>query len=113
MNTQVKEKWLQALRSGEYPQGRNVLRSGDKGFCVMGVLCDLYAKETGQGEWEPSYTPGRYRFKLGEEGYVSNAPEAVEEWAGLDSFLRVGVIMNHNDNGETFPEIAKLIETYF
>lgn len=32
MNQEVKQKWLEALRSGEYTQGRGKLRSKDSLF---------------------------------------------------------------------------------
>lgn len=36
----LKDKWVTALRSGEYTQGRGGLRINDT-FCCLGVLCDL------------------------------------------------------------------------
>lgn len=31
-------KWIEALRSGKYPQGKNSLQSA-KGYCCLGVAC--------------------------------------------------------------------------
>ena len=50
MNTEIKQKWVNALRSGEYEQGSEKLYSG-RGYCCLGVLCDLYSKENGL-KWE-------------------------------------------------------------
>ena len=50
MNPQVKEKWVNALRSGEYSQCDGKLRSAD-GFCCLGVLCDLYSQEPFTKGW--------------------------------------------------------------
>jgi len=37
-----KEKWLKALRSGGYEQGRTVLHSNkDNTYCCLGVACDI------------------------------------------------------------------------
>lgn len=51
----VKNQWLAALRSGEYEQGKGVLRrvgtSGNKEYCCLGVLCEL-AVRSGVGQWE-------------------------------------------------------------
>lgn len=44
MNKDVKDKWVSALRSGEYEQGVGYLCL-DGCYCVMGVLVDLYNKE--------------------------------------------------------------------
>lgn len=38
MPKELLEKWLAALRSGEYKQGREALRSRDGGYCCLGVL---------------------------------------------------------------------------
>ena len=40
MNKDIKQKWVKALRSGEYKQGSRFLHYEDK-FCCLGVLCDL------------------------------------------------------------------------
>lgn len=42
MNKEWKEKWLTALRSGKYKQGKYVLRNNDDEYCCLGVLCDVY-----------------------------------------------------------------------
>jgi len=34
----VKERWLKALRSGEYKQGQGMLRDAEGGYCCLGVL---------------------------------------------------------------------------
>jgi hypothetical protein len=34
------EKWIKALRSGEYKQSKNALQS-NQGFCCLGVACDV------------------------------------------------------------------------
>lgn len=38
MNKELKAKWVAALRSGNYEQGRNTLRSADNRYCCLGVL---------------------------------------------------------------------------
>lgn len=40
MDAEIKRKWIKALRSGTYKQGRNQLRKGDA-YCCLGVLCDV------------------------------------------------------------------------
>lgn len=34
-------RWLGALRSGEYEQGRGLLRESEEAFCCLGVACDV------------------------------------------------------------------------
>ena len=39
MNKELKEKWITALRSGEYKQGQTLLHSDeDNSYCCLGVL---------------------------------------------------------------------------
>lgn len=97
MNSRVKRLWVEALRSGEYQQGRNALRADDR-FCCLGVLCDVYIKETSQAEWETDEggNSSDYSFveKDGNSGRPSvpvskfspaecYLPSSVIEWAGL------------------------------
>jgi hypothetical protein len=45
MDQEIKQQWVDALRSGEYSQGRYWLRHGNRensNHCCLGVLCDLY-----------------------------------------------------------------------
>lgn len=70
MNPDVKTKWLEALRSGEYKQARGQLQH-KHGFCCLGVLCDIYAKE-GKGSWEKTF----YQM----DGLP---PDVIKDWAGL------------------------------
>ena len=50
MTKELKEKWVTALRSGEYKQGLKTLRDGDT-YCCLGVLADIC-----ECEWkEPEY----------------------------------------------------------
>ena len=40
------KKWIAALRSSEYDQGRCYLQQGSR-YCCLGVATDIYIKETG------------------------------------------------------------------
>jgi hypothetical protein len=44
------QKWVEALRSGKYRQGRYALRSGNC-FCVLGVCADV-----NKGGWKKNRT---------------------------------------------------------
>ena len=46
MNVEVKEKWLKALRGGEFKQGRERLCDlDDNSYCCLGVLCEIAVAE--------------------------------------------------------------------
>lgn len=107
MNPEVKKKWVAALRSGDYEQGTRFLRSHD-GFCCLGVLCDLHAKETNRA-WRPMDGVAYY-FKE----YL-RLPQEVADWAGLPAAnpqLPGGFTLAYlNDVSlNTFEQIANEIE---
>ena len=137
MNPEIKQKWLNALRSGEYPQGRNDLRNGD-GFCCLGVLCDIYVKENNKS-WmkyeddadecipfdELNDTLENSYDHLFLDGEPQLLPQSVMNWAGLESGSPEVKVNNDepdafgslkrkladlNDSGATFATIADLIE---
>ena len=111
MNKEVKSKWIEALRSQEYNQSFDRLRDKN-GYCCLGVLCDIHAKETGN-EWVDMVKPipcGKYYL-----GHVSNLPKEVIKWAGLEKqnpMLTVDMSASScNDSHEyTFNQIADLIQ---
>lgn len=41
MTTELKQRWIEALRGGKYRQSHQVLRTQAGEFCATGVLCDL------------------------------------------------------------------------
>jgi hypothetical protein len=93
MKPEIKAKWVEALRSGEYKQGKGLLAEDNK-FCCLGVLCEVSGMPY-----------DHVRFFL---------PNEVKEWAGLDSrnpMLPTGDLLSDlNDNGKRFTTIANLIE---
>jgi hypothetical protein len=103
MNQEIKTKWLEALRSGAYQQGRTYLRTDNK-YCCLGVLCDLHAKATNT-EWIHNYV-------ISADAYLNATcllPGKVGCWAGLDS-EDTDPLIHMNDNGEPFSQIATFIE---
>lgn len=113
MNPIVQELWKAALRSDDYKQGIGQLRSSNDQFCCLGVLCDLYHNQTGEGRWVPNPDDGDYLF-VDDSGSSSGfITEAVRKWAGLsDISPQVGYAYLHqlNDTGKPFVEIAKLLD---
>ena len=110
MNERIKKLWLEALRSGEYKQTKNYLRTGD-GFCCLGVLCDLHSRETGH-DWDE--VDGSYLYNIDDDSQT--LPDDVKLWAGLNENnpqpqLADDNLATLNDQKEmTFGEIASLIE---
>lgn len=135
MNPEIKQKWVNALRSGEYEQGDGKLYSG-KGYCCLGVLCDLYSKENNL-KWEfrgddviktedeivPSQLQKCDYFYFDDESEF--LPNSVQEWAELsvnnpqvkveleddeDELHYFDEIANLNDHGYSFTQLANIIE---
>ena len=136
LRPEVKAKWVAALRSGDYKQGRNALRTHDDHFCCLGVLCDLAVKEGAVPV--PTFESPYWRY----DGISEVPPLAVWQWAYEEGItlsnpnylipdlvvqeeddyetvdglvarqtdeLREIVVLNDED-GYTFSELADLIE---
>ena len=98
-------KWIKALRSGIYQQGRGRLRLHLRGegfrYCCLGVLCDLY-------------DPSKWT------GFRDNCFDGVEEVLGERHLAQLGlawreaqILMEMNDRDrKDFGQIADWIEQH-
>lgn len=116
MNQAIKEKWVAALRSGEYKQGIGRLCSINNEFCCLGVLTDLYHKEHNIS-WKKPLLNSDSLFGVNESvSYLSNEVLAWSELKERNPIVYPGDVMYKdslavlNDNGHSFQEIANLIE---
>lgn len=124
MDQKVKEKWVAALRSGEYEQTKSCLQDLS-GFCCLGVLTDLYIKETGDGGWRERYEEVYHGLDDWSQevlvGYFHGSESElpigeVMDWADLDVDEMVDIggveakLYEHNDAGASFAQIADAIE---
>lgn len=138
MNPERKTEWLAALRSGEYHQTTGALRTegsyetdDHEGHCCLGVLCDLYARDTG-ADW--SKGTGTCGGKYSIHNAYDILPREVVEWAGLQerellgtsdpgqseqernirihlvARLDINTLAEANDEGFSFDLIADVIE---
>ncbi len=109
-------KWVPALRSGQYRQTTGILREGNT-FCCLGVACDI----SGLGRWSAAF-----RYVVGGEQRSGGLPIAVREYLQitLDSDLGIIPVLRDrnedkvilaelNDNGFTFNQIADVIECFW
>lgn len=116
MKLDIKRKWIEALRSGEYVQGGGALRDSDNRFCCLGVLCDLAFKEEIVSFWRDDRGANYGRPDEPANRSTGFLPPSVQEWAGLDNDGTVlwngepWNLSSLNDNDHTFAEIADLIE---
>lgn len=89
MKPEVKEAWVNALRSGDYRRGKfgllNVGRYGSKRFSCLGVLTDLYVKAYKTKEWKRDKEPrgdGSYDYSVDGKTF-DGLSSSVKKWAGL------------------------------
>jgi hypothetical protein len=103
-------KVLVALRSGEYKQGFRTLQDDD-GYCCLGVMCDVYQKDTGSSiDCRPngSINGGNLSHHLAVQAWVGlSSPCGLFTGKHKDAVSLAGL----NDNGSTFSEIADFIES--
>lgn len=117
VNSFVKD-WTKALRSGEYEQGKGVLRRvGVKKdtYCCLGVAADLLVKNGHQAKWMegnshiiPVATKSSRGGRYGSSSTISGvAPRWLQQWL-MD---KEGVLVHMNDRvGATFTDIAEWLE---
>lgn len=125
MKHEIADKWIEALKSGEYKQAREALRNV-RGFCCLGVLCDLYMKEhPGRASWRRiteddvtmnRFISGDFVFE-GEKTAQGSLPDEVRRWAGISDGIAcydrdTRALASDNDEGQSFARIAETIEKY-
>ncbi len=124
----IRKRWVAALRSGNYKQGKRRLRVEDR-FCCLGVLCDIVKYDIGlqwkehnrEGNAVPTAKPNDMTYKIGTSG-IGLLPKEVTEYVFE---LEPGEPLPHgdicagkyarslaemNDRGSSFEEVAQLIE---
>lgn len=110
MNQEIKQKWIDALRSGDYKQTNGRLRQDDK-FCCLGVLCNIlfpnYWRFTQSG-----WTHGACEYVLPSE--VIEAAELSDNNPTITGYSMPdeddSSLAWYNDAGMTFEQIAEMIE---
>ena len=113
MVPELKQQWIEALRSGKYQQTVECLRDAD-GYCCLGVLADIQGVEWiwEQGKETPSDT---FVFYDDEDQYDIELPDYL--LAKIDAG-KVSHLVNMNDGTQfhegirrhSFEEIANYIE---
>jgi len=91
MDKKLKMKWVKALESGRYKQTRTVL-TDNYGYCCLGVLCRVAGVPKEKLRWEST---------LGDVHQGKLLPSA-----------SMGKLIDMNDGGSTFREIAAWIREH-
>lgn len=108
MKSDIKAKWVEALRSGNYGQTTGVLHRTNGGFCCLGVLADICGVE-----WKESSDHITYHLIV-DECLDNPAYEMLpHDWAYNELYLSWETqeeLSHMNDGGFDFIEIADWIE---
>lgn len=109
------QKWVAALRSGQYAQGRGALRYRDNTWCCLGVLADV----SGVGKWSelPGWG-GAYTCVFEEHGrygsaYDGTLPEALLAELGMTGEDASHLVAMNDMRGASFSAIADEIENRY
>lgn len=105
MTPELKAKWLEALRSGKYIQGKHALRTLENGFCCMGVACDLIDPQ----KWDSDVSPDGDGYNWGaiRTGYTDDALAVA---LGISKDMAAELAHLNDNCGKTFAQIADHIE---
>lgn len=127
MDADLKAQWLAALRSGQYEQGRYVLRTPSNKYCCLGVLCDIIDPAGWNVDntiWKNPDNPTDMSSHLVPEGIAMEVLGTESVW-GYKAANQNGVLpfkdregnylalSGLNDLGCTFSQIADVIEYSF
>jgi hypothetical protein len=93
MKKVTKEKWIRALRSGKFKQGKQRLRADDGGYCCLGVLCEITGNAKNRN-MNQSWPRGHRTMFM-----------------GLDSQVQLSLAIMNDTNNLNFNQIADAIET--
>ena len=119
MKIEIADEWIKRLRSGEYLQGRSVLKQDENDKCLhccLGVLCEMYVEAHPEANWQLAVgnSHARYYKLCGiEMPEAAVLPREVIEWSGMDSttgLFESSSLAQINDKGYTFEMIADIIE---
>ncbi len=112
MNKELKKKWLKALRSGKYKQGKGALKreinqKKECAFCCLGVLCDIIDNT----KWRTERTV--YEYNNNGEVVSGVLPISLTSKYNID-VLQTNKLIDMNDiKNLDFNEIADYIESNF
>src|SRR3990172_10147457 len=98
MNAELKQKWVEALRSGKYPQGAIYLRSAKDYFCCIGVLVDVSGYQ-----WPP--LNGAHGYTFGQERTTLSPAQREQFGISYDTTCEL-ISMNDGSRQFTFGQIA-------
>lgn len=100
-------KWLKALESGKFKQGKGALKRPNNSYCCLGVACEIFKPASMEAVSDGD--------AVSFNGYISFPPEII--WQSLALYANDGSagkgaaspLFRLNDDGKRFKAIAALI----
>jgi hypothetical protein len=106
MDKEWNDKWVAALRSGDYKQCKFDLSNKHNEYCCLGVLCDIVSNV------KP--VDGYWTDLLNYERDLGFIPKSVGETTGFTNNKDHHTLVKMNDDQKkTFNQIADYIEEHF
>ena len=91
MNQELKQKWIEALKSGKFTQGYGRLRTEEGKYCCLGVFCEV----SGIG--------------INEDGMGAGQQPGYRELTDISPSAQFRLWQMNDSRSKTFPEIADWI----
>lgn len=107
MLTEKQKKWIEALRSGKYKQGRGFLKK-DNCFCCLGVACEIFKEELNLEVTDDEYDCSNDYLPLKVVKFLNLVSDS---GANVDPNIDMTLVMLNDDMGMSFEEIANELET--
>lgn len=94
MTPELKQKWIEALRSGKYKQTRRKLKARNGSMCCLGVLCDVMGRK-----WKWDEGLGKY---IGDDEVIR-----LKELRDAGIETGIGLSLAEMNDGEFAPQEGK------
>ena len=113
VNTKFIRKWIDALRSGTFKQGREKLRSNRNRYCCLGVACELLPKKFNI-KWVKEKGELLYGLDINKsEAEYYRLPEEILHYIGIDTSSENHLIRMNDEERKSFARIADFLETNY
>lgn len=96
-----KDKWIKALRSGKYTQGKYKLKTSGNKFCCLGVICEITGNPT-----------NGYEIIEGVNNIKGKIPKILLSKENYTPKLIGKLVKFNDDKDKSFNWIAYYIERY-
>ena len=107
------ERWIKALRSGDYPQTQGCMQD-DKGFCCLGVLMHIEGEDIFFGEEDDDYNNYNLVYSWVDFPDITvKCPAHPVNSGEMNQMPLSTKLVDMNDSGHSFEEIADtIVEAY-